>query len=104
MSHFDRLQRITPLADQVTGEIVREETGILEEITPRTSKVMQKVAECSCEYVGRGRLGRQSPLLSFACADDCSENGWRTGPPGMIEEWRTWEIEDFDLVVNVEAL
>ena len=76
---FDRLQRVLPLADVVADEIVCEETDILEEIIPRMFKVMQRVAEYSCNYVRRGRLGRQSPFLDFAYSDDCSENDWRTG-------------------------
>jgi len=58
---FDRLQRILPLAEKVADEIVCDETDILEEIIPRMFKVMQKVAEFSCDYVRRGPLGRQSP-------------------------------------------
>ena len=82
LSLFDRLRRVLPLADKVADEIVCEETDILEEIIPRMFKVMQRVAEYSCEYVRRGRLSRKSPLLDLARADDCSENRWRAGRPG----------------------
>ena len=58
LSLFDRLQRIMPLADKVADEIVCDETDILEEIIPRMFKVMQRVAEYSCEYVRRGHLGK----------------------------------------------
>ena len=57
LSLFDRLQRVLPLANRVADEIVCEETDILEEIIPRMFKVMQRVAEYSCDYVRRGRLG-----------------------------------------------
>ena len=59
---FDRLRWVLPLADKVADEIICEETDILEEIIPRMFKVMQRVAEYSCEYVRRGRLGTQSPF------------------------------------------
>ena len=57
LSLFDRLQRVVPLAKRVADEIVCEETDVLEEIIPRMFKVMQRVAEYSCDYVRRGRLG-----------------------------------------------
>ena len=57
LSVFDRLQRIEPLVKKATDEIVCEETDILEKILPRMFKVMQRVAEYSCDYVRRGRLG-----------------------------------------------
>ena len=57
LSLFDRLQRVVPLAKRVADEIVCKETDILEEIIPRMFKVMQGVAEYSCDYVRRGRLG-----------------------------------------------
>jgi hypothetical protein len=57
---YDRLQRILPLAEKVADEIVCDETDILEEIIPRMLKVMRRVAEYSCDYVRRGRLGRQA--------------------------------------------
>jgi hypothetical protein len=75
---FDRLQRVLSLADRVADEIVCEETDILEEIIPRMFKVMLKVAEYSCNYVRRGRLGRPSSFIDLSRADGCSENGWRT--------------------------
>ena len=81
LSLFDRLQRVLPLADKVADEIVCKETDILEVIIPRMFRVMQRVAEYSCNYVRRGRLGRDSPFLDFTFADDYSENGWRTGRP-----------------------
>ena len=59
LSLFDQLQRVLPLANSIADEIVFEETDILEEIIPRMFKVMRRVAEHSCDYVRRGRLGRQ---------------------------------------------
>jgi len=51
---LDRLQRILPLANRVTDEIVCEETEILEEIVPRMFEVMHRVAKFSCDYVKCG--------------------------------------------------
>ena len=58
LSLFDQLQRFLPLADSAAEEIVCEETDIWEEIIPRMFKVMQSVAEYSCDYVRRGHLGK----------------------------------------------
>ena len=58
LSLFDQLRRVLPLAKKVADEIVCEETDILEEIIPRMFRVMQRVAEYSCDYVRRGRVGR----------------------------------------------
>ena len=82
LSLFEQLQRVLPLANSVAHEIICEETELLDEIIPRMFKVMERVAEYSCDYVRRGQLGGQSPFLDFACADDNSESGWRTGSPG----------------------
>ena len=57
LSLFEQLQHVLPLADSVAHEIVCEETEILDEIIPRISKVMQRVAEYSCDYVRRAHLG-----------------------------------------------
>ena len=62
LSLCDRLQRVLPLVGMVADEIICKETDILEEIIPRMFKVMQRVAKYSCDYVRRGRLGRQSPF------------------------------------------
>ena len=59
-SLLDQLQRILPLADKVTDEIVCEETEILEKIMPRMFEVMQKIATFLCGYVKRGHLSRWS--------------------------------------------
>ena len=58
LSLFDQLRRVLPLANKVADEIVCEETDILEEILPRMFKVMQRVAEYSCDYVRRGPVGK----------------------------------------------
>ena len=60
LSLFDQLRRVLPLGKKVADEIVCKETDILEEVIPRMFKVMQKVAEYSCDYVRRGRVGRSS--------------------------------------------
>ena len=71
---LDRLKRILIFADKVADEIVYEETDILEKTIPRMFKVMEKVANCSCDYVKRGRFGRQSAFLKFAIANDRRED------------------------------
>ena len=79
---LDRLKRILIFADKVADEIVYEETDMLEKTIPRMFKVMQKVANCSCDYVKRGRFGRQSAFLNFAIADDRREDDEWPRPPG----------------------
>ena len=79
---LDRLQRILFFADKVADEIVYEETEILEKTIPRMFGVMQKVAKCSCDYVKRGRFGRQFGFLNVADADDHREDVAWTSPPG----------------------
>ena len=56
-SLFEQLQRASPLANSVAHEIICEETELLDEIIPRMFKVMQVVAEYSCDYVRRAHLG-----------------------------------------------
>ena len=78
---FDRLQRILFFADKVADEIVGEETDILEKTIPRMFEVMQMVATFLCNYVKRGRFGRQSSFVDLGSADHRRENcGW-DGPP-----------------------
>jgi len=78
---LDRLQRISFFANKVGG-IAYEETEILEKTIPRMFGVMQRVAEYACDYVRRGRFGRQSPGLDYAVADDRREGAGWAGPPG----------------------
>jgi len=81
-SILDRLQRILLFAEKVADEIAYEETEILEKTIPRMFEVMERVAKFSCDYVRRGRFGRQSPGLDCTVADDRREDvGW-AGPPG----------------------
>ena len=56
---MDRLQRILFFADKVADEIVGEETDVLEKTIPRMFKVMETVSRFSCDYVKRGRFGKQ---------------------------------------------
>jgi len=104
---FDRLQRILPLAEKVAEEIVCDETDILEEIIPRMFKVMRNVAEFSCEYVRRGRLGGQSSSyvgqILMIAARTVSGLAHQRAIEGM-ESDLTKVTEDFDRAVNVEAL
>jgi len=63
---LDRLERILFFADKVTDKISDEETEILKKTISKLFKVMEKVTECSCDYVKRGRFGEQSACLNFA--------------------------------------
>jgi len=56
---LERLQRILPLADKVADEILCGETGTLEKIIPRMFEVMHTTLKISCDYVRRGRFGKQ---------------------------------------------
>ena len=51
----NRLQRILLFADKVAGEMICEETDLLERIIPQTFEVMNRVAKISCDYVRRCR-------------------------------------------------
>jgi len=104
---LDRLQRISFFANKVADEIVYEETEILESTIPRMFKVMQKVAEYSCDYVRRGRFGRQSPDLDLRLLMIAERTlGGLVRPEKIeeIEEDLAKVIEDFDRAVNVETL
>ena len=101
---FDHTRRVSPLMERVADEIVCEETEILEEIIPRMFKVMQRVAEYSCDYVRRGRFGRQLPFnISHVLMIAARTVGGLVNQ-GDIERDLTKVIEDFDRAVNVEAL
>ena len=104
---LDRLQRILVFADKVADEIVYEETEILEKTIPRMFGVMQKVAKCSCDYVKRGRFGRQCPFWIWKMLMSTERALGGLAHPEKIEEMDrelTTVIEDFDRAVNVEAL
>src|SRR5258708_39866069 len=78
---LDRLQRILFFADKIADDIIGEETEILEKTIPEMFEVMQKVANFTCNYVKRGRYGRQPPFLDLSNADDSRENGGWASPP-----------------------
>jgi hypothetical protein len=78
---LDRLERILHFADKVAHEISDDETEILKKSISKLFKVMENVAECSCDYVKRGRFGGQSVFLNFANADDRREDVKWVGPP-----------------------
>ena len=104
---LDRLQRILVFADKVADEIVYEETDILEKTIPRMFGVMQKVAKCSCDYVKRGRFGKQYSLLDLEMLMSTERALGGLAHPEKIEEMDrelSKVIEDFDRAVNVEAL
>ena len=105
-----QLQRILPLADKVTDEIVCEETEILENIMPRMFEVMQKIAKFSCDYVKLGHFSRRSlfwipQMLIIAertgAALFASKD--KDSMKEMDEELAN-VIKDFLNAVNVEAL
>ena len=52
-----RLQGILVFADKAADEIVYEETDILQKTIQKMFKVMEQAANCSCDYVKRGRFG-----------------------------------------------
>ena len=105
---FARLQRVLPLADSVVDEIVCKETELLDEIIPRMFKVMQKVAEYSCDYVRRGHLGGQSLFWMLHVLMIAVRAVGGLVHPGAIEEIEsdlTKVIEDFERAVgDVETL
>ena len=104
---LDRLQRILSFVDKVADEIIYEETEILEKTIPRMFEVMQTVAEYSCDYVRRGRFGRQSTALGSAILMIAERTLGGLVRPEKVEEMDeelTKVIEDFDRAVNVEAL
>jgi len=78
---LDRLERILFFADKVADEVSDEETEILKKTISKMFKVMENVAECSCDYVKRGRFGEQSALPEFRDADDRREDVEGAGPP-----------------------
>ena len=81
---IDRLQRIVSLAEKVADEIVCEETEILEKIVPRMFEVMQATVTILCDYVKRGRFGRQSCLVDLEYADGRREDErWPDKPEGQ---------------------
>ena len=77
---FNRLQRILPLVDKVEDDIACEGTGILEKIVPRMFEVMRATVKFSCDYVKRGRFGKNTAVLYLADADDRREDERRAGP------------------------
>lgn len=64
ISLLNRLQHILFFADKVSAEIVCEETEILEKAIPRMFEVIQAVAKFTCDYVRRGRFGRELVITS----------------------------------------
>ena len=91
----------------VADEIVCKETNILDEIIPQMFKVMQKVAEYSCNYVRRGRLCMQSPFLLSYMLMMIARTVRGLIDPGMIAELESElarVIEDFDRAMNTEVL
>ena len=107
---LDRLQRTFPLANKVADEIVCEETYILEKTIPRMLEVMQMVAKFACDYVKRGRFGRQSIFCiyrSLMVAEKTKDGFINSKDKETIDKMDgelTKVIEDFDRAMNIEAL
>ena len=79
-----RLECIVCLAEKVADEIVCEETEILGEIVPRMFEVMQTTVRILCDFVKRGRFGRQPCLVDLEYADRHRENErWPGEPEGQ---------------------
>ena len=107
MDLLDRLRRILPFADIVAEEIVCKDTDLLEKVVPRMFEVMYRVAKMSCDYVKRGRFGRQYPFLDLEMLMSTERALSGLAHPEKIEEMDkelSKVIEDFDRAVNVEAL
>ena len=109
-SLLDQVQRISPLAEKVAGEIVGEETEILDKIFPRMFEVMQEIAKFLCEYVKRGRFSRLSlfwiPQI-LMIAERTGDALIRSKGKEMMEEMAgklANVIEDFLRAVEVETL
>jgi len=104
---FDRLERIFFFADKVVDEVSDEETEILKKAISKMFKVMENVAECSCDYVKRGRFGEQSAFLNFAMLMIAERTLGGLAYPHRIEEMSkelNWVIDDFDRAMDVETL
>jgi len=104
---LDRLERILFFADKVADEISDEETEILKKAISTMFRVIEKVADCSCDYVKRGRFGEQSAFLNFVMLILAERTLSGLAHPHRIEEMSkelTKVIEDFDRAMNVEAL
>ena len=70
-------------------------------------KVMESVAECSCDYVKRGRFGEQSAFLNFAMLRIAERTLSGLAHPHRIEEMSkelTKVIIDFGRAMGVETL
>ena len=70
-------------------------------------KVMQNVAKCSCDYVKRGRFGRQSAFgisQMLMIAERTLSGLVHPEKIDELEKELTKVIEDFDRAMNVEAL
>jgi hypothetical protein len=71
---FDRLQRILPLMDKVADDIMCKETEILKKVIPRMFEVMHMTLKVSCDYIKRGRFGKQLSFRALANANGRREN------------------------------
>ena len=100
------------LAQKVADEIVCEETEILEKIVPRMFEVMQSTVKNLCDYIKRGRFGRQSHLVDLEycllmIAGRMRDGLMNPNDNEMIEKMAgelADIIEDFMHAVDVETL
>ena len=109
-SLLDHLQRILPLADRVTDEIVSEETDILDKMMPRMFDAIQNIAKFLCDYVKRGRFSRwslfwilQMLMIAERAGDALIYSKDKEMLEGMDSELAS-VIEDFLRAVDVETL
>ena len=109
-SLLDQLQRILPLADTVTDEIICEATDILEKIMPEMFEVMQKIAKFLCDYVKRGHLSRRSLFWDLQMLMIAERTGVALFSSKDKDSMKAMDgqlanvIKDFLNAVNVEAL
>ena len=109
-SLLDSLQRVLPLADKVSNEILSEETDILGDTLPRMFEAMQRIAKFLCDYVKHGRFSRRSlfwiPKI-LMIAEGTGAALIYSEDKEMLEKMDkelAKVIEDFLRAVDVEAL
>ena len=98
---LDRLQRILSFANKSANQVICEDMKLLEDIMPRTFKVMEMVAKLSCDYVRHGK--RSCPSLGKTVIMTRTAGG----PVYQIEDVNkalTKIIKYFSRAVDVEAL
>ena len=103
---LDQLKHFLPFAGIVVDKIVVdklvcEEMDLLEDIIPRMYEVMHKVANVSCDYV---KSGRQLPDVLWLVLIIAAGGSTYREMIGEMDRVLMRVVEDFDRMVNVEAL